>query len=402
MSNQDRDPILLTPGPLTTSLVTKSAMLRDWGSWDGAFNAVTARVRERLTAIVNGSGSHVCVPMQGSGTFSVEAAVNTLVPRDGHVLVLVNGAYGKRLARLTEMMGRRLSTFETADDVPTTVADVAQALDGDPSISHVALIHCETSTGILNPLPEIADVVAKRGKHLIVDAMSSFGAIAIDAQRTPFDALVGASGKCVEGPPGMGFVIARKSVLERCAGNSTSLALDLYDQWAYMEKTTQWRYTPPTHVVVALDAALEQFLAAGGQPARLARYTANYQTLISGMSEMGFKPFLDPGIQAPIIVTFHAPADAKYAFKPFYDKVRDKGFILYPGKLTQLETFRVGCIGAIGPDEMRHAVNAVRDALFELGITQVAPRVVGRRRAEQAPRAKVGVGRRRAEQGPRA
>src|SRR5438552_5021447 len=179
------DPILLTPGPLTTSLETKSAMLRDWGSWDSKFNAVTARVRERLLAIVNGAPTHVCVPMQGSGTFSIEGAVNTLVPRNGHVLVLVNGAYGKRLARLTEMMGRRLSVFETADDVPTTAADVARALDADASITHVGLIHCETSTGILNPLPEIADVVAKRGSSLIVDAMSSFGAIAIDARQIP-------------------------------------------------------------------------------------------------------------------------------------------------------------------------------------------------------------------------
>ena len=195
MSNQDRDPILLTPGPLTTSLSTRSAMLRDWGSWDSAFNEVTARLRARLTAVVNGGDTHVCVPMQGSGTFSIEAAVNTLVPRDGHVLVLVNGAYGRRFARLTEMMGRRLSTFETADDVPTTGADVARALDADPSISHVGLIHCETSTGILNPLPEIADAVAKRGRHLIVDAMSSFGAMPIDARSTPFDALVAASGK---------------------------------------------------------------------------------------------------------------------------------------------------------------------------------------------------------------
>ena len=385
MSNQDRDPILLTPGPLTTSLSTRSAMLRDWGSWDSAFNEVTARLRARLTAVVNGGDTHVCVPMQGSGTFSIEAAVNTLVPRDGHVLVLVNGAYGKRFARLTEMMGRRLSTFETADDVPTTEADVARALDADPSISHVGLIHCETSTGILNPLPEIADAVAKRGRHLIVDAMSSFGAMPIDARSTPFDALVAASGKCIEGPPGMGFVLARKNVLERCAGNSSSLALDLHDQWIYMEKTTQWRYTPPTHVVVALDAALDQFLVAGGQPARLARYTANYQALTSGMAEMGFKAFLDPAIQAPIIVTYYAPADAKYSFKAFYDRVRDKGFVLYPGKLTQVETFRVGCIGAIGPSEMRHAVNAIRDALRELGIAQVAPIAVGRRRAEQGP-----------------
>ena len=376
MSNFDRDPILLTPGPLTTSLQTKSAMLRDWGSWDSSFNAVTARVRERLLAVINGAATHVCVPMQGSGTFSIEAAVNTLVPRSGHVLVLINGAYGKRMARLTSMMGRKLTVFETADDVPTTGADVARLLDADATITHVGLIHCETSTGIENPLADIAAVVAARKRSLIVDAMSSFGALPIDAAKIPFDALIAASGKCIEGPPGMGFVFVRKTVLEQCAGNSTSLSLDLHDQWVYMEKTTQWRFTPPTHIVVALDAALDQYRAQGGQPARLARYTANCETLVAGMKEMGFKAFLDPRIQAPIIVTFHAPADARYAFKAFYDKVRDKGFVLYPGKLTQLETFRVGCIGAIGPDEMRHAVNAVRDALRELGIRQIAPAAV--------------------------
>lgn len=372
MSNHDRDPILLTPGPLTTSLATKAAMLRDWGSWDAAFNSVTARVRAKLTDVVHAADTHVCVPMQGSGTFSVEAAVNTIVPRDGHVLVLINGAYGKRLARLTELMGRRTTTFETADDVPTTAEDVDRLLASDASITHVGLIHCETSTGIENPLREIAAVVARHGKSLVVDAMSSFGALPIDARTTPFDALIAASGKCVEGPPGMGFVFVRKSVLERCAGNSSSLALDLHDQWTYMERTTQWRFTPPTHVVVALDAALDQYVAEGGQPARLARYAANYEALMAGMRELGFRSFLPPAIQAPIIVTFHAPEDTKYAFKPFYDRVRDKGFILYPGKLTQVETFRVGCIGAIGPAEMRHAVNAVRDTLAEMGIRSVA------------------------------
>ena len=209
--------------------------------------------------------------MQGSGTFSVEAAVNTLVPRDGHVLVLINGAYGKRLAKLTEMMGRKLSVFETAEDVPTTAADVDRLLDADPSITHVGLIHCETSTGILNPLPEIADVgrAARQAPDRRCDEL-----VRRDCRSTPapmpFDALIAASGKCIEGPPGMGFVFARKSVLEQCAGNSTSLSLDLYDQWTYMEKTTQWRYTPPTHVVVAFDAALEQYLAAG-RPAGAAR-----------------------------------------------------------------------------------------------------------------------------------
>ena len=378
MSLYSRDPILLTPGPLTTSLPTKAAMLRDWGSWDSNFNAVTARLREKLEAIVHAADTHVCVPMQGSGTFSVEAAVNTLVPRAGHVLVLINGAYGKRMARLTEMMGRKLSTFETADDVPTTAEDVDRLLARDSSITHVGLIHCETSTGIENPLRAIAAVVARHGKSLIVDAMSSFGALPIDARTTPFDALIAASGKCVEGPPGMGFVFARKELLERSAGNSTSLALDLHDQWSYMEKTTQWRFTPPTHIVVALDAALDQFAAEGGQPARLARYAANCATLVQGMAELGLRPFLDASIQAPIIVTFHAPTDPTYTFREFYDRVRDKGFILYPGKLTQVETFRVGCIGAIGPDEMRQAVNAIRETLAEMGITQAASAAVRR------------------------
>jgi len=373
MSLFSRDPILLTPGPITTSLETKMAMLRDWGSWDANFNAVTAEVRKKLVAIVNGQDTHVCVPVQGSGTFSVEAAINTLVPRTGHVLVLINGAYGLRLAKLTQMMGRKVTTFETPEDVPTTPADVDRLLKAEPSITHVGLIHCETSTGILNPLQEIATVVESHGKSLVVDAMSSFGALPIDARNTRFDALIAASGKCIEGPPGMGFVLVRKSVLEKCAGNSTSLALDLYDQWVYMEKTTQWRYTPPTHVVVAFNIALDQHVAEGGQPGRLARYRKNCDTLLAGMTEMGFKLFLKPEIQAPIILTFHAPPDPAYNFKEFYARVRDKGFILYPGKLTAVETFRVGCIGAIGPDEMRQAVNVVRDTLREMGIRQVSP-----------------------------
>ena len=373
MANASRDPILLTPGPLTTSLATKCAMLRDWGSWDSSFNAITASVRERVLGMVSGEHSHVCVPMQGSGTFSVEAAVNTLVPRDGHLLVLINGAYGKRLARLAQMMGRRTSVFETAEDVPTTARDVERLLTADPSVTHVGLIHCETSTGILNPLAEIAAVVARHGKSLIVDAMSSFGALPIDAGTMPFDALIAASGKCIEGPPGMGFVIARRAALEAAAGNSTSLSLDLHDQWQYMERTTQWRYTPPTHVVAAFAAALEAHAAEGGPAARLARYARNCDMLVSGMKALGFRPFLDAAIQAPIIVTFHAQADTRYTFREFYDRVREKGYILYPGKLTQVETFRVGCIGAIGPDEMRQAVNAIGDTLREMGIERMAP-----------------------------
>lgn len=365
----DRDKILLTPGPLTTSLRTKLSMLRDWGSWDADFNAVTASVRASLLNIIHGQDSHVVVPLQGSGTFSVEAAVATVVPRDGHVLVLDNGAYCKRAARLSTLMGRRctLVPFDDAEAVSAQVLE--QRLIADASITHVIMIHCETGAGVLNPLQAVADVCAAHGKGLIVDAMSSFGALEIDARKTPFDALIAASGKCLEGVPGMGFVFVRKSVLEGCAGHSQSLAMDLHDQYVYMEKTGQWRFTPPTHVVVALHEAIAQFEAEGGQPARLARYTRNCEALIEGMRTLGFKPFLPPALQAPIIVTFHAPDDPRYDFKAFYAAVREHGFILYPGKLTQVETFRVGCIGAIDHHDMNRAVHAVASALRNLNIT---------------------------------
>ena len=368
-----REAVLLTPGPLTTSLRTKLAMLKDWGSWDSDFIAITARVRQSLLDIVHGHDSHVVVPLQGSGTFSVEAAVATVVPRDGHVLVLDNGAYCKRAAKLTHLMGRRTTVVPFAEDAAIRPEVLQTHLLADKSITHVVMIHCETGAGVLNPLQAVADVCHAHGKGLIVDAMSSFAALEIDARKVHFDALVAASGKCLEGVPGMGFVFIRKAILPQCEGNNCSLAMDLYDQYIYMEKTGQWRFTPPTHVLVALNEAIAQFEEEGGQAARLKRYQSNCRTLVDGMAALGFKPFLDPAIQAPIIVTFHAPADPRYQFKTFYDIAKKNGFILYPGKLTQVETFRVGCIGAIGPAEMAQAVHAVALTLKEMGIASASP-----------------------------
>ena len=369
----ERDAILLTPGPLTTTMRTKQAMLSDWGSWDSSFIALTAGIRSELLKIVHGEGTHVVVPLQGSGTFAVEAAVATLVPRDGHVLVLDNGAYCKRMGKLATLMGRRTTLLPHAEDQPVSPAELEAALDADPSIGHVGLIHCETGTGVENPLHAVSEICARRGKGLIVDAMSSFAALPIDARELRFDALVAASGKCLEGVPGMGFVFIRKEAMAAAAGNSHSLAMDLQDQHAYMEKTGQWRFTPPTHVVAALAEALAQFVEEGGQPARLARYRANCAALIGGMKALGFSPFLAPEVQAPVIVTFFAPADPAYAFRPFYEAVKARGYILYPGKLTEVETFRVGCIGAIGPDAMEGAVAAIGEAMREIGIAPMAP-----------------------------
>ena len=360
-----KEPVLLTPGPLTTSSETKLAMVRDWGSRDTGFIEINRRVRAMLLDVVGLKESHVCVPLQGSGTFAVEAMLGTLVPKDGHVLVPQNGAYCKRIAKICSILGRRITAIDYEERQPVNPADIDAALKKDQSITHVALVHCETSTGVLNPLTEIAAVVSRHKKSLLLDAMSSFAAVPIEGA---CDALVAASGKCLEGPPGMGFALIRKTVLEKCAGNSPSLVLDLHDQWVNMEKTAQWRFTPPTVIVAALHAALEQFVAEGGRAARGARYRRNCEVLIEGMTRLGFKLFLDPKHQAPVIVTFHAPSDPNYDFQKFYDRVREKGFVLYPGKLTQVDTLRVGCIGAIDEHVIRAAVHAIADTVAEQNI----------------------------------
>jgi 2-aminoethylphosphonate-pyruvate transaminase len=367
----DRDDVLLTPGPLTTTLRTKLAMLRDWGSWDADFNAVTARVRRNLLDVLHAAGTHVVVPLQGSGTFSVEAAIASVVPRGGHLLVMDNGAYCKRMGRLASLMGRRTTVATQPEDAAVDTTLVEDLLRSDRTITHVGYVHCETGTGVVNPIQEASDLCARTGRGLIVDAMSSFGALPLDARTLRFDALVAASGKCLEGVPGMGFVFIRNDVLPGCEDRSHSLAMDLYDQWAYMERTGQWRFTPPTHVVAALDEAIAQFLDEGGQTARLARYTTNFRTLVDGMGRLGLRTFLKPEDMSPIIVTFRAPSDPRYDFGRLYAGVKQRGFILYPGKLTDIETFRVGCIGAIGTKEMEQAVDAISQSLIDLGIERI-------------------------------
>jgi len=375
-----KEPILLTPGPLTTSTATKLAMVRDWGSRDTGFIELNRRMRAMLLDVVGLNETHVCVPLQGSGTFVVEAMLGTLVPKTGHVLVPLNGAYCKRIQRICAILGRKATPIEYDEREPVRASDIDAALKKDPSITHVALVHCETSTGVLNPLEEVAAVVSRHRRSLLVDAMSSFAAVEI---RGEFDALVAASGKCLEGPPGMGFALIRKSTLEKCAGNAHSLVLDLHEQWVNMEKTSQWRFTPPTVIVAALHAALEQFMAEGGRAARGARYRRNCEVLIDGMTRLGFRLFLDPKHQAPVIVTFVAPSDPNYDFQKFYDRVREKGFVLYPGKLTQLDTLRVGCIGALDEHVIRAAVHAIADTLAEQKIRLHEPGAV--RSRQHAP-----------------
>lgn len=368
------EPYLLTPGPLTTSIEVKRAMLRDWGSWDDDFRALTADLRRRLLALLgNGAGAYECIPMQGSGTFGVEAMLGTFLPRDGKVLVLSNGAYGTRAAETVRYLGRQATVIDKGDYLPPRGDEVAAAIKADPAITHVMAIHCETSSGILNPLAEIADATAAAGRKLLIDSMSAFGAIELQPDSIPFEAVVSSANKCIEGVPGFSFVLARRDALEASKCNAHSLSLDLYAQWSAMEKTGQWRYTPPTHVVAAFIEALKAHEAEGGVAARGARYAHNRDVLVAGMRKIGFETLLDARWLSPIIVTFFSPADPAFDFAQFYELMKRQGYIIYPGKLTLVDSFRIGCIGRMDAAVMENVATAAANALTEMGVANAAP-----------------------------
>lgn len=362
-------PYLLTPGPITTTLTTKEAMLSDWGSWDQDFNAITAEVRERILELANASETHACVPVQGSGSFAVEATLGTLVPKDGKVLVLMNGAYGQRIGKSLDYMGRDFAFIDMGDYEPPKPEEVAVKLAEDPAITHVAVVYCETSSGILNPVAEIAEVVKQAGRSLIIDAMSAFGALPVDAQELPFDALISAANKCIEGVPGFGYAIIRNDVLEQSKGNAHSLCLDLYEQWVYMEKTGQWRFTPPTHVVAAFLQALKEHEAEGGTEGRHARYARNRDRMVAGMRELGFKTLLEDQWLSPVITTFFSPTHANFEFTEFYNRLKAHNFIIYPGKLTEAESFRLGHIGQLHDEQVDQLLEAVAVVLDEMRVS---------------------------------
>ena len=367
------EPWLLTPGPLTTSTTVKQAMLHDYGSRDTHFIAVNRALRASLVEIIHGAEDYTCVPLQGSGTFVVEAMLGTFVPRDGKLLILINGAYGQRMAKICDYLGRAYATLETPEDIPADCVALERQLAADSSISHVAVVHCETTSGILNPLADVAQIVKRHQRRLLIDSMSAFGALAVDTREIDFDAVVASSNKCLEGVPGMGFCLARKTALQATAGNAHSLTLDLYAQWQGMEQNNQWRFTPPTHCILAFAQALREFDAEGGVVGRGQRYRENCQILVQGMREIGFQTLLPDELQAPIIVTFHRPADPKFDFQRFYDSLRQKNYVIYPGKLTVADSFRIGCIGRLNAEHMHGVLAAIKATLSELGVSSCAP-----------------------------
>ncbi len=371
---QEDMPYLLTPGPLTTSRTVKLAMLADWGSRDVEFRQVVANIRKGLLKLANCGPEYECVIMQGSGTFAIEAALGSFCPvAKTKTLVVANGAYGDRAAKILERMDRPHLKIDNGDSTAPKVEDLEIILDADPTISHVWIIHCETTSGIVNPIHDIAKVVKERKRVYMVDAMSSFGALPLDMEASAIDVMVSSSNKCIEGVPGFSYVLVKRDMLAASQGKCHSVVLDLYDQWKTFETNGQFRFTPPTHALVAFNQALNEHEHQGGVAARRARYTRNAQALIKGLRDMGFVTLLNDDVAGPIIQTFLTPRDPNFDFEHFYESLRARGFAIYPGKLTKRPSFRIGTIGQIDEDVMQGALQAIRDVLAEMQVTDMSP-----------------------------
>jgi 2-aminoethylphosphonate-pyruvate transaminase len=369
-----RDKLLFTPGPLTTSLSVKQAMLHDAGSWHFEFHAIVKEIRLKLLALAGVNADEFeCVIMQGSGTFGVESVISSTISPNGKLLVLINGAYGERIVQMAQYLKMAHGAIRLGEEKPPDPAQVDAVLAADQSITHVAMVHCETTTGILNPPEEIGRVVAKHRRTFILDAMSSFGAVPINCGTANIDYLISSANKCIEGVPGFAFILARKAKLFACEGYARSLSLDLLAQAKCIEKTSQFRYTPPTHSILAFAQALKELELEGGISARARRYQANHCALLEGMRELGLRSYLPPEVQSYIITSFYYPADPKFTFMDFYRRLSDKGFIIYPGKLSQIDLFRVGTIGRLFPEDMKALVRGISATLREMGISMEAP-----------------------------
>jgi len=376
-----KDKMLFTPGPLTTSRTVKQAMLRDLGSRDYEFIALVKNIRQKLVELAQaGEDEYTAILMQGSGTFGLEAVVSSTVSPEGKLLVIINGAYGKRIAKIASVLTVEAVTLECPENTTPDLEQIKSALKADPKITNVAVVHCETTTGIINPIKEIGsivkeagakyfvDAVKEAGAKYFVDAMSSFGAVPINVVEYNIDYLVSSANKCIEGVPGFSFILAKLSLLKETSGYARSLSLDLLNQYSGFEKNGQFRFTPPTHALIAFHQALAEMEAEGGIKGRAQRYRSNYETLTEGMREMGFKEYLAPEDQGYIITSFLYPQVPNFSFEKFYERLNEKGYVIYPGKVSNADCFRIGNIGRIFESDIRALLTAIRETIGEMGI----------------------------------
>ncbi|KEK23598.1 2-aminoethylphosphonate--pyruvate transaminase [Bacillus gaemokensis] len=352
--------LLLTPGPLTTTKTVKEVMLYDWCTWDAEYNTMVQEVRNRLVSLATRKTEpYTTILMQGSGTFSVESVIGSVIPKNGKLLICTNGAYGKRIVQMAEMLQIDVIVSQTEEWEPTNLVEVEKLLQQDGAITHVAIVHCETTTGIINPIVDVCRLGKQYGKVTIVDAMSSFGGIEMDVADLQIDFMISSANKCIQGVPGFGFVIAKRDELVKCKGQARSLSLDLYDQWETMEEQNgKWRFTSPTHIVRAFYQALLELEEEGGIKVRNTRYRNNQRTLVNRMREVGFQSLVDERYQSPIITSFIYPEEG-FEFNTLYSVLKEHGFVIYPGKISKVDTFRIGNIGDVHEDDINRLVDSI-------------------------------------------
>ncbi len=373
VNERDTQYLLLTPGPLTTTRTVRESMMQEYSTWDVDYNGIVQSIRTRLVELATGDAAnpdtHTAVLMPGSGTFTVESVVGSVIPSDGKLLVLNNGAYGARITTIARMLKVDTVELGQAEIEPTDLGQVEQMLAGDPEITHVAMVHCETTTGMLNPVEAVGEIVRRLGRVFILDAMSSFGGIPMSMELTGAHYLISSANKCIQGVPGFGFVVADRAMLEATEGWSRSHSLDLFDQWREMETNGgKWRFTSPTHVVSAFARALDELKDEGGIEARHTRYVANQKTMVKGMRALGFRTLLGDDLQSPIITSFYYPDDVEFEFQKFYDALKSRGFVIYPGKVSHAQCFRIGSIGDVQPEDMTGLVGRISEVIDELGV----------------------------------
>lgn len=352
---------LLTPGPLTTTEAVKKEMLFDRCTWDDEYKSITQKIRKELLDIGNvNEEDYTAVLMQGSGTFAVESVITSTVGEKDKLLIIANGAYGERIVQIAEHISLNHVIYNNEYDEHPDMDKVKEILDKDTEITHIAMVHCETTTGILNPIEDLSVIAKEYNKTLIIDAMSSFGGIPIDIKALGIDYLISSANKCIQGVPGFGFVIAKKEKLEKCKGISRSLSLDLYDQYKGMDKDGKWRFTSPTHVVAAFSKALDELKEEGGVEGRYNRYKNNNLVLRKKLKEIGIESYIEEEKQSPIITTFAFPTDA-FSLNEFYSFIKERGFVIYPGKLTDVDTFRIGNIGEIYEEDINKLCEIIEE-----------------------------------------
>ena len=373
LSTRRRDKLLFTPGPLTTSSTVKDAMLVDLGSRDAAMMSAIVDTRERLLTMAHTSQAkgYEAIIVQGSGTFAVESVISSVVPgpeKGGKLLVVSNGAYGDRIASMARIHGIDHTVIKSSESKAVDADNVITALNED-NYSHVAMIHHETTAGVLNPIEQVGTAVKECGAAFIVDSMSGFGAYHVDVHKCNVDYLVSSANKNIEGVPGFAFAIANREKLQAEGGNARTLALDLLDQWKGLETSGQFRFTPPCHAILAFRQALVEHEEEGGTDGRHARYEANYNVLRAGMQTLGFRQYVEERDQGHIIVAYMQPTDPAFDFEKFYTLLSDNNCVIYPGKLTEAQCFRVGCIGRLFPSDIECLVEVIKEALEEMGVS---------------------------------